>query len=515
MKAHAKIAITFAILGLIGIGVWKFVQPMLAEWRQLDVSDAGEKGLIRIGIDGWVGYFPLCSPEMKRRLHREGYGIQCEDDLADYDQRFQKLKNNEYEFAVATVDSYLLNGERYDYPGPIISVIDESLGGDAIVARKTAVANLEALKSAQNLRVAFTPDSPSHHLIKAVAVHFDIPLFKSKGNFIAADGSEAALELLKDDKADIAVLWEPEVSQAAEDDDFVRLLGTEDTKQLIVDILIASQNVARRNPDMILTLMKSYYQTLKFYRDNPDDFVDDIADKYDIRKTTAERLLGGVAWASLNENAERWYGINTQGFAREALIDTIESAMDILLDNGDFNRNPLTNNDPYLLTNSSFVKQMYELYAQVGTFTSEASDANAVDVVFASLSPNQWSNLQEIGSLKSRNIAFASGTSDLTLEGKTQVDDLVDDLQHYPHFRVEVRGHTGLRGDANANLALSQERADAVLRYIDVTYGLDANRIRAIGFGANKPLTKKPGESDRAYNYRLPRVEIVLVRESI
>ena len=128
MKAHAKIAITIAVLGLFGIGVWKFIQPMLAEWRQLDVSDAGEKGLIRVGIDGWVGYFPLCSPEMKRRLHREGYGIQCEDDLANYNQRFQKLKNNEYEFAVATVDSYLLNGERYDYPGPIISVIDESLG---------------------------------------------------------------------------------------------------------------------------------------------------------------------------------------------------------------------------------------------------------------------------------------------------------------------------------------------------------------------------------------------------
>jgi outer membrane protein OmpA-like peptidoglycan-associated protein len=91
----------------------------------------------------------------------------------------------------------------------------------------------------------------------------------------------------------------------------------------------------------------------------------------------------------------------------------------------------------------------------------------------------------------------------------------MDDLQHYPHFRVEVRGHTGLRGDANANLALSQERADAVLRYIDVTYGLDGNRVRAIGFGDSKPLAKKPGESDRAYNYRLPRVEIVLVRESI
>lgn len=514
MKAHAKLAITLTILGLIGIGVWKFIQPMLAESRQIDASDAGEKGLIRIGVDGWVGYFPLCSPEMKRRLHREGYGIQCEDDLANYDERYRKLKDNEYEFAVGTVDSYLLNGERHNYPGPIVSVIDESLGGDAIIARKSVIANLEALKSAQNIKVAFTPNSPSHHLVKTVAAHFDVGLFRSPANFIEADGSEAAFDLLREGKADIAVLWEPDVSRAIDDDDFVRLLGTEDTKQLIVDILIASQNVARREPDMILTLMRAYYRTLKFYRDEPDELINDIASKYKIRKGIAEQLLGGVAWASLNENAERWYGINSQGFAQEALIDTIESAMDILLDNGDFNRNPLANNDPYLLINSSFVKQMFESFAQAGTFTSEgANDNQAVD--FSALSESQWRALQEVGSLKSRNIAFASGTSDLTLEGKAQVDDLIDDLQHYPHFRVEVRGHTGLRGDANANLALSQERADSVLRYVDITHGLDQNRIRAVGFGANRPLPKKPGESDRAYNYRLPRVEIVLVREAI
>ena len=90
---------------------------------------------------------------------------------------------------------------------------------------------------------------------------------------------------------------------------------------------------------------------------------------------------------------------------------------------------------------------------------------------------------------------------------------MISDLEHYPNFRVEVRGHSGTKGDPHANLALSQQRAQAVVRYIEIAHTLDENRIRAVGFGGSRPLQRKPGESNRAYNYRLPRVEIALVRE--
>jgi outer membrane protein OmpA-like peptidoglycan-associated protein len=45
------------------------------------------------------------------------------------------------------------------------------------------------------------------------------------------------------------------------------------------------------------------------------------------------------------------------------------------------------------------------------------------------------------------------------------------------------------------------------------TFNIDANRIRAVGFGASQPLPRLPDESDRAYGYRLPRVEVALVAE--
>ncbi len=76
-----------------------------------------------------------------------------------------------------------------------------------------------------------------------------------------------------------------------------------------------------------------------------------------------------------------------------------------------------------------------------------------------------------------------------------------------------MRGHTGLRGDPESNRSLSQARADAVARYLMQDLALQPSRIQAFGFGSQRPLKRRAGEADRAYNYRLPRVELVLVTE--
>lgn len=515
MKSHAKFALIILAVGMVATGVWKFLQPKLVDMAQLSTTDAsGKKGNIEIGVDGWVGYFPLCSPEMKKRLYQAGYGLKCHDDAADYKDRFNKLKKGDYQFAVATVDSYLLNGEAYDFPGPIVSVIDESKGGDAIVAWSDRVASLDELKTRSDYKIAFTPNSPSHHLIKAVATHFDVASLRDSTHYVETDGSEAALKALLDRKVDVAVVWEPDVTRALAKKGITRLLGTEDTRQLIVDILIASQKTVKNDPDLVRILLREYFRTLKYYREHEADLVRDIADNYSINRGQAESLLKGVAWATLLDNAGQWYGVNDTGYSEEALISSIESAVDILVSNKDFNANPLPDEDPYRLVNSRFVQELNQQFSSSG-FGQSATGSADKQVKFLPLTDAQWDRLETIGSLKTRNIVFVSGTSDLTHEGKIQIDQQMADLAHYPNFRIEVRGHTGLRGDAVENMALSQERAETVLRYIMVTHGVEENRARAKGFGSEQPLQRLPGESSRRYNYRLPRVEIKLVRETI
>jgi hypothetical protein len=47
-----------------------------------------------------------------------------------------------------------------------------------------------------------------------------------------------------------------------------------------------------------------------------------------------------------------------------------------------------------------------------------------------------------------------------------------------------------------------------------VVHAIDPDRLYTEGKGASQPPPRKPGESERAYRYRLPRVEFVLLEEN-
>lgn len=74
---------------------------------------------------------------------------------------------------------------------------------------------------------------------------------------------------------------------------------------------------------------------------------------------------------------------------------------------------------------------------------------------------------------------------------------------------VVITGHTGSQGDATANLALSEERAQAVAA-IAVDVGLDASALTVTGVGGGAPLPRAEGQSDRAYQTALARAEVTL-----
>lgn len=512
MSTHVKVFAALLVLGALAILGAKFALPQIRDALERSTSDAAAtQGTLRVAVDSWIGYFPLCSPEMAKRMRAQGYLLRCEDDKADYGTRFRRLKDEELELAVATVDSYVLNGEPHGYPGVIVAVIDESKGGDAIVARSAAIANLDDLKRKPAVRVAYTPASPSEHLLKAIATHFDITGLKRGGaaQRIQADGSSDALEKLRAGKADVAVLWEPDVSRAVADPAFVKLIGTEDTDKLVVDVLLASRRLLQEKPEAVRTVLDQYFDTLKHYQDAPEQLRDEVQEATRVPSDQVAAMLQGVAWASLNDNGAQWFGVTPSGLpGEEGLIDAVSSAVSILVGAGDFQRNPLPDEDAYRITNRQFVSTLY--LAQGGV---PAGGAQSLSRAFMPLDAKGWAKLREVGSLKVEPIGFTRGTSALDEDGRVALDRLAERLRHYPHYRVMVRGHTGVGGDPQANVELSKQRAKAAAEYLLATHQLDVNRVYAVGYGGSRPLPREAGESDRAYAYRLPRVEVALVAE--
>jgi len=515
-KITGAIMIFFLIvIGAVGI---KLILPLFEESQQMATSDAVKiRGKIRIAMDNWVGYFILRSPEMKNQMRRIGYLLECEDDNADYSKRMKRLNDNEIDLAAVTVDSFILNAAKHNYPGAIVMIIDESKGGDAILARKDKIAGLDSLKGKTDIKVAFTPNSPSHHLAKAAADHFNVPELLPTGNLrIETEGSEKARDKLLAGKTDIAICWEPDVSRALADKEIVKILGTEDTERLIVDILVANRKYLQKEPEAIQLLLSNYFKVLKKYREAPDLLSNDVRKETGLSKDAVDAMLKGVEWINFNENCENWFGISAPGnYADEGVIDTIESTVKILINTGDFSDSPVPGKDPYRLINSSFLESLYTKgdagFTKPGAAVPTA--VNSLETKFAPLNEAGWNALREVGTLKVEPILFQQGGSELDLLAKQVVDQAVERLKHYPNFRLVIKGHTDTRGDQDENFRLSQERAESVARYLKITYNVDENRIRTIGFGGKNPLIQKPDESKRSWMYRLPRVEMVLVRE--
>ncbi|MCK5516068.1 MAG: hypothetical protein KAI39_04265, partial [Desulfobulbaceae bacterium] len=436
MNKHLITFISILILGLALIVGWKYTKPILQERLQKGSSDASSTlATLRIGTDNWIGYFPLCSPGMERNLRQAGYQLQCEDDQADYVSRFNKLAKGKLEFAVATVDSYLLNGRKVNYPGTIITVLDESKGGDAIVAKRDVFPTIDALKldDLKNMpgKIAFTPASPSEHLLKGVSNHFGLPFFTEKDSgkwSVKTSGSEEALAKLRDNKVAAAVLWEPDVSRALALPGIVKLIGTGDTARLIVDVLIVDRHYSIEHPEAVQALIKAYFQTLDQYMQDPISLQRDIREATSLSDDQINAMLKGVEWATLAENNSLWFTQNKGGVkATEGLVDTINFALKILQASGDIESNPLPGSDPYRITNRQFIKAIAK-----NNKNSGGSPVDSLSRPFSRLDNEKWMRLKKVGTLKVDPIPFRRSTASFDHAGTEIIDAAASKLRRYP-----------------------------------------------------------------------------------
>lgn len=88
------------------------------------------------------------------------------------------------------------------------------------------------------------------------------------------------------------------------------------------------------------------------------------------------------------------------------------------------------------------------------------------------------------------------------------LDDVVDVMQKNPQVGlVEVQGHCDSRGGDEYNMKLSQARSESVLQYL-VSKGIEASRLRAVGYGLRKPIADNNTKEGMSQNRR---VEFVII----
>src|SRR5690606_5942579 len=109
--------------------------------------------------------------------------------------------------------------------------------------------------------------------------------------------------------------------------------------------------------------------------------------------------------------------------------------------------------------------------------------------------------LDESGKV-SLQVNFAVDKADILPDSQPQIDQVVALLRQDPALELSVNGHTDDTGDADHNLALSRDRARAVVDAI-VGQGIDSGRLVSEGFGQTQPIADNATEAGRASNRRV------------
>ncbi len=116
--------------------------------------------------------------------------------------------------------------------------------------------------------------------------------------------------------------------------------------------------------------------------------------------------------------------------------------------------------------------------------------------------------------IKDRTL-FESGRAELSPKGYRTIDKVVEILQPYRDFTVNIRGHTDNRPINTvrfpSNWELSSGRATSLLRYIIESGRIEPARMTATGFGEVMPIENNQTAAGRAKNRR---VEFILQKVS-
>lgn len=146
----------------------------------------------------------------------------------------------------------------------------------------------------------------------------------------------------------------------------------------------------------------------------------------------------------------------------------------------------------------------YGYHAEAGGFLSISENLEVVNL-------SEYSELRrdlllvpiEIGeSIQLRNVFFEQSKAVLLPESYPELDRLVRIMKDNRTLEIQLEGHTDGRGDPKANLVLSEERVEAVKKYL-VAKGISEKRIEGKGFGGARPVVSNDTEENRQLNRRV------------
>jgi OmpA-OmpF porin, OOP family len=127
---------------------------------------------------------------------------------------------------------------------------------------------------------------------------------------------------------------------------------------------------------------------------------------------------------------------------------------------------------------------------------------------FAAGGKTMREQLEQDGRIVTHGILFDSGSAVIKAESYKTLALIGDMLAGDTALRLSIEGHTDSDGADDANLKLSQQRADAVKTYLVSNSQVGADRLQTNGLGETKPIDVNTTPEGKANNRRVELVKL-------
>jgi len=239
----------------------------------------------------WVGYAPIYLAQEK------GYfdGIKVElEKIEDTPARRAALASGNVEGSVDILDSFT-NGAAAGLPASVVLKLDDSMGGDGIVVRKS----INSIHDLRGKTVAYPQGLPSHFFLLALLNEAGMKITDVESRPMEADQAGAAFV---SGTVDAAVTWEPWLSKASAMPDGKILTTSRETPGLIVDVFTVRNDYLRDNPEVVRAFVRGWLRAVEFWKTNPKEAAPIMASSMGLSEPEFAQMVAGVGYADLANN---------------------------------------------------------------------------------------------------------------------------------------------------------------------------------------------------------------------
>ena len=426
----------------------------------------------------------------KHSRYYKDYGLKVKFELIDdFDASRVAFMTDKVHLLGNEVSAMATEMERLGPADPqVLMQVDWSRGGDAIVVKR----NIKTVNDLKGKRIAVAPFTPSQTFLIFALESAGLKLEDVK--VVEVPSAIDAAAAFRAGDIDAAVVWSPDDVFITRDVAGSRVLqSTKQASHIIADVFMVKKDYAEKNKAKLAAFYEGWMRAaaeINSFKGNKEKAAKILSEGTVL---AYEDGLGSIENVRLTTHGDNmnFFGknINYKGVTGLSLYNKMGN---------EFEKRGMAPAKRPSWREMALMEPMMKAKLTGKSHEQEGGPKFS--------KPKKEDKAVPAFAVKPVSITFPTGSSTLGNNAKTLIDiQFADVMKAYGQARVRVEGNTDNTGSRALNMKLSEERAQAVAKYLQDAYKVSPQRLIIKGNGPDKPVVgceKNQDEACRAKNRR-------------